>query len=65
MAYSSKCPKCEHTSFEMAETEVKGSRYKQMFIRCSSCGTVVGVTEYYNIGAKLDILANKLNVRLD
>jgi len=36
-----------------------------MFIRCSSCGTVVGVTEYYNIGAKLDILANKLNVRLD
>lgn len=61
----SKCPKCEGTSFEMVEETPKGSRFKFMFVRCSSCKTVVGFTDYYNIGYLIQNLADKLNVKLE
>lgn len=65
MATSSNCPKCGYNSYEQATELPKNCNYKLSFIRCSSCGTVVGVTEYYNIGALLYKLAEKLRIRLD
>lgn len=64
MAYCSKCPKCEASSFETELETPRGSSFKLLFIRCSSCGTVVGVMDYYNIGAMLEKLGDKLGVDL-
>ncbi|AQX86124.1 hypothetical protein ATB97_19325 [Elizabethkingia bruuniana] len=61
----SKCPKCENSRFEMVEDAPEGSNFKMMFIRCTSCKTVIGVGDYYNIGTLIHELARKLNVRLD
>lgn len=49
MALSS-CPKCSAHRFEMKEVEPAGGTYKQIFIQCASCGTVVGVTGYFDAG---------------
>lgn len=65
MALSSKCPSCSSTSFETAIETPKESRFKLLFIRCASCGAVVGVLDYYNIGSMLQQLAKKLGFRLD
>lgn len=48
---SSTCVKCGSGSFQMVEKEPYGSRFKYMYHQCSSCGGVVGVTEYFNVGA--------------
>lgn len=58
----SKCPKCENTRFEMVEESPTGSKYKVMFIRCSSCKTVVSTEPYFNTGKILENLANELNL---
>lgn len=60
----SKCPKCERTSFESVIETPNNSNYKLQFIRCSSCKTVVGVLEYYNIGALLHNLARKMGFNM-
>lgn len=60
----SKCIKCDSHRFEIKEYEPVGSAYKLMFVQCSSCGGVVGVTDYYNIGTLLHQLAKKLNIKL-
>lgn len=65
MAISSKCPKCENTSFELKTEKVENSRYPYCFVRCSSCGTVIGVTENHNVSYLVKKLAEKLNVSLD
>ena len=57
---TSKCPKCDSTSFEMKETLPRGSEYKVMFIQCSLCGAVVGVTDYFNTAVLIKKLAAKL-----
>ena len=49
MAISS-CPKCDNSSFESRENSPRNSNYKLMFVQCSSCGAVVGVLDYKNIG---------------
>ena len=59
MAYST-CVKCGNRSFEILENSPKGSNYKLMFVQCTSCGGVIGVMEYYNIGAKIEELEIKL-----
>lgn len=61
---TSKCPKCEHTIFEVKAAEPRGSRYKIMFIQCTSCGTVVGTTDYYNTSALLEKIAKKIGLNL-
>ena len=38
----------------------RGSNFSLTFIQCASCGGVVGVMDYYNIGQLLHDLANKL-----
>lgn len=62
---NSKCPKCQSSSFEIEEETPKGSGFKLMFVRCSSCKTVVGVADYYNIGSLLHKLAEKLHINLN
>ncbi len=61
---NSKCPKCESTKFETAEEVPKGSSYKLNFVRCQHCKTVIGITEYYNLGALIHQLAKKLNINI-
>ncbi|CNI33525.1 Uncharacterised protein [Yersinia frederiksenii] len=60
----SRCPKCESTRFEMVEKEVANARFKIMFIQCSSCGTVVGTTDYENTPSLLHKLATALGVKI-
>ncbi|MDT5121819.1 MAG: hypothetical protein QOC96_1301 [Acidobacteriota bacterium] len=64
MAYST-CPKCNSHSFEMKEAEPANAMYKVNFVQCSSCGAVVGVMDYFNIGVLLRKLARALNINLD
>lgn len=59
MAYST-CVKCGSNRFEIRENTPAGSNYKLMFIQCSSCGGVVGVMDYYNIGAKIEELEKRI-----
>jgi hypothetical protein len=56
----SKCPKCESTIFEMIENTPHHSNYKLQFIQCSSCKTVIGVMDFYNIGYKLEQLEKQI-----
>lgn len=60
MAYS-KYPKCDSTSFEVKENSPRHSNFKLLFVQCSSCGTVVGTMDYYNIGARLSEIEKKIN----
>lgn len=46
----SKCPSCKNGTFTIEENVPSGSPYKLIFVRCSSCGAVVGVMDYLNIG---------------
>jgi len=60
MAFSS-CPKCGNTFFEVDIKEPSGSNFKLLFVQCSSCGSVVGTMDYYNIGAKINDVISKLD----
>lgn len=60
MAWST-CVKCGGTSFEIVETEPSGSNYKLLFVQCSSCGGVIGVLDWYNIGARTFELEKKID----
>ncbi|RYD83029.1 MAG: hypothetical protein EOP53_02005 [Sphingobacteriales bacterium] len=60
MSYS-KCPKCEGSSFEIKENSPRHSNFKLLFVQCSSCGTVVGTMDYYNIGARLSEIEKKID----
>lgn len=64
MAMSS-CPKCSNHSFEMKENTPKDSAFKLLFVQCASCGTVVGVQEYFNVSSLIYKLAKKLGASLD
>jgi len=61
---SSTCVKCGDGHFELVEYTPKKSAFKLSFIQCSSCGGVVGVLDYYNIGEIIHKLADKLGVKL-
>lgn len=56
----STCVKCGGHTFEIQENEPIDSRFKFMFIQCASCGGVVGVVDYYNIGNIVTKIANKI-----
>lgn len=38
----------------MREVSPSGSAYKLNFVQCASCGAVVGVLDWYNIGSMLE-----------
>lgn len=56
----SKCPKCDSTQFEVQENSPVGSRFKIIFVQCSRCGCVVGVTDYRNIGYEVQEVKQEL-----
>ncbi len=58
------CPSCGNRNFTLEEMNVSKAGFKIYGICCSNCGVVVGTQEYYNIGALIFKLANKLNVKL-
>jgi uncharacterized Zn finger protein len=59
------CPKCSTKVFEMVEKDdVKNSNFKMMFIQCANCGTVVGVTDYFNVGQMLRMIMDKLEIKI-
>jgi translation initiation factor 2 beta subunit (eIF-2beta)/eIF-5 len=60
----SKCSKCNNTAFEMVEKEIIGANFKIMFIQCNRCGAVVGVQDYYNLGAMLNTIKKHLGIPL-
>lgn len=60
MAWST-CPKCDNHSFELVEDTPIGSAFKLMFVQCTSCGAVVGVMDYYNIGQRMNELEKKID----
>ena len=62
MAKSS-CVKCGSGNFELQEHAPKGSNFKLMFIQCASCGGVVGVMDYFNIGHYVKQIAEKLGIK--
>jgi predicted nucleic-acid-binding Zn-ribbon protein len=62
---TSTCIKCGSSSFENKENSPRGSNYAVTFVQCSSCGGVVGVTDFYNIGQLIHDFAKKLNIKLD
>ncbi|NJO70192.1 MAG: hypothetical protein HC830_13730 [Bacteroidetes bacterium] len=65
MKTTSKCPKCENTAFEVINETPVNSNYELIFVRCVHCQTLVGVIDYYNVGALVKKLAAKLKIDLD
>jgi hypothetical protein len=44
---ASACVKCGGMSFKLEQKEPLGSSVKWYFVQCSSCGTPVGVVDFY------------------
>lgn len=68
----STCIKCGGHSFEVAIEEPAQSRHRLMFVRCATCGGVVGALDLENIGlmlhqqnAALIKIAEALKIKLD
>lgn len=61
---ASKCPQCEKDTFELKAVVPKGSRFKISLVQCAHCGTVVGVTDYYNTASLLEKIAERLGFNL-
>ena len=59
----SKCPKSEQTSFETVIETPTNSKYKLQFVRCSFCKTIVSTKDYFNIGAMLEKILHKFDIR--
>jgi hypothetical protein len=59
---NSKCPKCEKTFFEVVEDTPLNSNWKMFYVRCNSCKTVIGITEYFNLGSLIKKIMNKLGI---
>jgi NAD-dependent SIR2 family protein deacetylase len=50
---TSTCVKCGGTKFENKEVSPDQSKFKLIFVQCAQCGGVVGVMDFFNIGAEL------------
>jgi len=61
----SKCPQCPSSDFEFVLKEnIRGTIKKMFFVQCTACGTVVGVTDYFDTAAILERIVEKLNIDL-
>ncbi|GAB3510622.1 hypothetical protein GCM10027341_49210 [Spirosoma knui] len=59
------CPKCSTKRFEIVEKDdIKGSNFKLNFVQCANCGTVVGVTDFFNLGQMLRLVMDKLDIQV-
>lgn len=56
-----KCPKCEHTSFEYAEDTPTNAPYAKHYLRCSKCKTFLAMTFINNT----NILVEKVQKDID
>ena len=45
-----KCGHCNSIGTRLEEISPAGGQYKMMAICCSSCGAILGVTNYFNSG---------------
>lgn len=61
----SRCSKCENDQFEVVNETPINSNYELIFVRCAKCQTVVGTIDFYNVGALVKKLAQKLHLDLD
>jgi hypothetical protein len=59
---TSKCVKCDGAIFETKDASPKHSQFKLTFEQCASCGGVVGVMDFYNIGAELQDIKKTLEM---
>ena len=50
---TSTCPKCDSHTFETKEFSPNHSNFRLTAVQCASCGAVVGVLDFLNIGAEL------------
>jgi hypothetical protein len=58
----STCIKCGGTKFENKSVTPKGSNFVLTFIQCASCGGVVGVMDYYNLGQDIQEIKKVLHI---
>jgi len=65
MSNESKCPKCKNTAFEVVNEKPVNSNYNLILVRCTECKVVVGALDYYNVGALVRKLAEKMHIDLD
>lgn len=45
-----KCGHCNGTVTKIAEIQPSGTDFKQIAICCSSCSSILGITDYFNVG---------------
>ncbi|CAJ0996451.1 hypothetical protein SODG_007508 [Sodalis praecaptivus] len=63
MALTTKCPKCDSSSFELnSNTKVRNCQHKLHFIQCAMCGAAIGIVSDRHNGI-LEALAGKLGIR--
>jgi endogenous inhibitor of DNA gyrase (YacG/DUF329 family) len=58
----SKCPECGNTTFEIEYEKPLRTRFQIAFVKCSKCGTVVGVTDKNDTAALLAPIYKKLGI---
>ncbi|MDR3352604.1 MAG: hypothetical protein LBO00_06330 [Zoogloeaceae bacterium] len=58
---ASKCPKCDHTQFEVIKVAVSGADRPVNFVQCAKCGSVVGVWYDYEMILMMNRILGTLN----
>lgn len=56
-----KCPHCDSLSWSVVEIEPSQSNYKLLAIICMMCHAPAGFMDYYNVGARLDEIEEKID----
>ncbi len=59
----SRCPRsdCNGSGFELKELEVRGAKWKYLAVQCSTCGAVVALQDFVNVGQTLGMIEKKLD----
>lgn len=57
---SSLCGKCGNHTFELKLNEPRNSRVKVNLLQCSSCGTVAGLTDFFDTHAQFETIATQI-----
>ena len=58
------CPKCSGHTFQQSEFSPSRGKFKLTAVHCSTCGAIVGVLDYYNLGNLLVTIGKKLGLNL-
>lgn len=58
---TSKCPKCENTTFEMKENKPWAGPV-MWFLQCKSCGVVISAFEFNSVSHDLRLIKDKLGI---